>query len=330
MKTPSWITIGDRSDFQGLRLCWNVACPANESCGECAIASEVGVATEEKAFEDYAEEVDKYSRTWFSRQEEPQKSFLATRPELRGELFQRALDGQRTFTRHVYALEGDWHEERLDLQNTLLRERLGQVSNPEGRKGAVYVLIGLPGSGKSSSLRPLVLEHAGLDLSTIKISDADELRSDFPEYAEGRGSGVVQDECAELMYDRAVTSEAGEPGLQGAILAAGQTTIVDVIGHPEYLPQMVKRLRREGRRVYVLQASCAVEVCIERAKKRALETGRLVPLSMIEAKRGIPEQALEAAKATGKLNGWAVWDTNSSPALLDSHGFDIPSFPKKS
>ncbi|WP_311215123.1 MULTISPECIES: zeta toxin family protein [unclassified Arthrobacter] len=251
---------------------------------------------------------------------------MATRPDLKAALFKRVLNGQHTFTEHVYRDEGDWHPERRDLQDELVARRSGADASAPAQpgKGAVYVLIGLPGSGKTSALRPLVFSHAGLDPSEVSVSDADELRVEFPEYASGLGSGVVQDECSELMYTRQIGTDPLEPGLQGAILETGQTTIIDVIGHEDYLPQMVTRLRRNGRRVFVLHASCATETCMQRAKVRALQTGRLVPLWMIESKRGMPERALEAAKSTGKLSGWAVVDTSGEvPRVIESHRFEV-------
>jgi hypothetical protein len=50
-----------------------------------------------------------------------------------------------------------------------------------------------------------------------------------------------------------------------------------------------------------------------------------VPLGLIAAKHGVPEKAMEAAKATGELSGWAVVDTNEGvPRFVDSHRFEVP------
>ena len=278
---------------------------------------------DEAAFEAYSEEVDVYERTWHTEPVEPQRSFLATRPHLKAALFLRAVEGKRTFTRDVYAENDIWTRERRDLQSQLLAKRLENDHPTPPAPEAVYFLIGLPGSGKSTALRPLALAHAGLAAGMVMVSDADELRASFPEYVGGRGSGVVQDECSDLMYDRQIGA-GPEAGLQGAILNSGHTTIVDVIGSPDYLPPLVRRLRRMGRRVYVLQTSCETSTCIARAKERALATGRLVPPDLILAKDGVPEKTLEATKMTTKLSGWAVVDTNGSePQILDSESFNV-------
>lgn len=278
---------------------------------------------DEDAFEAYAKEVDVYEQTWHTDPVEPQSSYLAGRPGLKSELFQRALKGQRTFTGHVYASDGPWVDERLSLQSELASRLVKAATPVTGGLDTVYFLIGLPGSGKSSALRPLVAAHSGISLESIHVSDADNLRTAFPEYGAGLGSGVVQDECSEIMYDRPIGAGL-EPGVQGAILSIGRTTIVDVIGSPEYLPPLVRRLRRLGRRVYVLQASCDTETCVARAKARALTTGRLVPPAVIISKHGVPEQTMEALKATQKLSGWAVVDTNGvEPRITESYSFEV-------
>lgn len=278
---------------------------------------------DDAAFEAYSQEVDVYEQTWHTDPVEPQRAFLDGRPQLKSELFLRALKGKRTFTNHVYAAEGAWVDERRALQNELLSGLLDDGTPASNKAQTVYFLIGLPGSGKSSALRPLVSAHSGLELDAVRVSDADDLRTAFPEYAGGLGSGVVQDECSELMYDRRTGANA-ESGVQGAILNSGGVTIVDVIGSPEYLPPLVRRLRRLGRRVYVLQASCETDTCIARAKARAIVTGRLVPPAVILSKHGVPEKTMEALKASAGLSGWAVVDTNGSvPRVTESYSFEV-------
>ncbi|WP_314324212.1 zeta toxin family protein [Paenarthrobacter ilicis] len=281
-------------------------------------------AFDEADFDAYCEAVDLYEQTWHTEPKEPQRSFLASRPKLKAELFQRALAGKRTFTPDVYKEDAGWEPERALLQSNLLSSGLGSGTSPAGENETVYFLIGLPGSGKSTALRPMVMEHSGLAAEAISVSDADHLRSTFPEYAGGLGSGVVQDECVELMYDRRLSRP--ERGLQGAILNAGGVTIVDVIGSPEHLPPLVRRLRRLKRRVYILQASCETSTCVQRAKSRALTNGRFVPLEVILSKEGVPERTLEAVKASAKPTGWAVVDTNGLvPKIVDSAGFELLS-----
>lgn len=274
-----------------------------------------------ETFAAYAKKVDTYSKTWFTEQVDPQKSFLNQRPQLKQELTMRALNNEPIGTDDVYVEADHWFPERLELQQGFIAEIVRPGSHAEDDGAAVYFLIGLPGSGKSSALRPLVLEHAGLSSEDeFAISDADDLRVLLPEYAIGLGSGVVQNECAELMYNRSHPTGSVAPGIQGAVLAKGGVVVVDVIGDPEYLPPLVGKLREAGRPVYVLQASCHVDTCVARVMHRALKTGRFVPPALVRRKSGVPEKALKAAKDTRRLTGWAVIDTNGSqPLIIASH-----------
>lgn len=278
---------------------------------------------DDAAFDAYREEVDVYEQTWHTEDREPHKSFLDAHPGLRSDLFARSVRGQKVSTTDVYAFDRMWHPDRIDTQEVLTGNLLAGVPPARATQPSVYFLIGLPGSGKSSALRPLALRHAGLAEEEAAFSDADELRATIPEYAKGLGSWVVQDECAELMYNRPgeVTED---PGLQGAIIATASTVIVDVIGHPDYLPANIRRLRRQGKRVYVLQASCNTDICIARAKIRALTTRRLVPPELILAKEGVPEKTLAAVRSTANPSGWAVVDTTQTPArIVESHRFNV-------
>ncbi|KQP63742.1 zeta toxin family protein [Nocardioides sp. Leaf285] len=212
-------------------------------------------------------------------------------------------------------------DERLDLQAELLAQMDETDAGADGGDvESIYFLLGLPGSGKSSSLRPIAVQHAGLG-GVPPVVDADAVRVRFPEYADGLGSGVVQAETAVLTYGRGY--RWGE-GRQGRVLLGGAPVIMlDTIGDAEHLPRTIARAVELGRRVYVLRTDCPVEVCRERAMRRALDNRRVVPLELIDAKAGVPEHAFEAAVATGVVDGWAVVNTAGETADISSASADF-------
>lgn len=267
-------------------------------------------------FETYSLDVGLYSKTWFAKQVEPQQSFLKNRPKLKRELMKRATTGRSVFTEDVYAHTGTWHDERQLEHEKLLMPTRAEVEAITLESDCVYFLLGLPGSGKSTSLRPIVYRHSGLMPSDVLASDADELRARFPEYKAGLGSGIVQNECSSLMYSHSQPQHGLTGGIQGFLLSSGRCVIVDVIGDAQYLPGLVESLTIKGRRVYVLQADCPLDVCLDRVRTRALSSGRYVPLDVVRSKVGFPERALEAAIEGGQLSGWAVIDTSKSPSIV--------------
>lgn len=207
---------------------------------------------------------------------------------------------------------GQWAPERKREH----RNVLGGLLRPAVGPGAVYVLLGLPGSGKTSVLRPAVLAHSGVP---PLVSDADEVRVALPEFRRGLGSAILQEETAALVYGATGYPPGG--GLQDRVLAAGGVALLDVVGDPRYLPATVAACRSWGSRVFLLLAECPTEACVERAMRRAVIDGRYVPLDYIRAKEGVPRQALDVALAEGPVDGWAVVDTSGAPArLLDGDG----------
>ncbi|KQS67593.1 zeta toxin family protein [Modestobacter sp. Leaf380] len=256
-----------------------------------------------------------YQKLWWAAQDEPQRSFLQTRPALRrGLLLNVAAGANFVATADVYRDEDGWAGEREKLHEELLLRLTDSTGVPSTASSAVYITMGLPGSGKTSGLRPLVLAHAEVTMPAA-VSDADEVRTSFPEYASGLGSGVLQEETQVLTYGGFGYPVGG--GLQERVEAIGGIVVVDVVGSPSHLPEVVNRLASTGRDVFILMSECPVEICVSRAMDRAVKPGgRYVPLSVIRSKVGVPRAALVAALRTGSVAGWGVVDTSGATARL--------------
>ena len=270
------------------------------------------------AFQARESAVRMYGRTWWLRREEPQMSFLDARPALRARLLSElASEASLVSSAAVYATGADgWDPVRRAEHERVLTILAPSPSPRTGVAGAVYVLLGLPGSGKTSALRPAVRAHAGLP---PLMSDADDVRVVLPEYAGGLGSAVLQEETAVVVY-----GEAGYPpggGLQDRVLSGGGVALLDVVGDPRYLPAAVRAVRSAGRRVYLLLTQCPVEACVERVMRRAVTDGRFVPPAFVRSKMGVPRAALEAALSAVPVDGWAVVDTSGpEPVPVEGDG----------
>lgn len=272
--------------------------------------------------ERYAERaraVEQFERTWWSTGEEPQQSYLREHPDVYPRLIARMSSGLPIETRHVYADAAGsvWAEERVDLHDRILDDLAQEDGVGRGSAaGAVYFLLGLPGSGKSTSLRPIAEAHSRAS-GHLPCSDADAVRSRFPEYAGGLGSGVVQTETVVVTYG--VSYRAGD-GRQQRVLADGRDVIVDVIGDPDRLPETVLALAGAGRPVYLLLSRCSAETSKQRVMARALDSGRYVPTWLVDEKVGVPERAFELALETGGATGWAVVDTEELSIVVQAGG----------
>lgn len=269
--------------------------------------------------EQYAEAVraaEMYGLTWWSLPENVMASDRLRRfPALRAQLHRRAGDGEMIASREVFAAALGWDPPRADAHSDLLRELAG-VQDGSGLPPHVYFTLGAPGSGKTSILRQLALRHAQAAIAgtvRLAVSDADAIRERLPEYAAGKGSAVLQDEVAVLAYGDAEYPTDG--GLQQRILAAVPGTavlVIDVVGDRRYLPDTVVSLADDGWDVFVLQAECPIQTCLERVRQRAIATGRIVDLAYVRSAAARPARALSAAVNTGRLTGWARVDTSGA------------------
>lgn len=283
----------------------------------------------DERFAQYFEEVEVYSVGWWNRDEEPQRSRLAACPGLEERLRARAAGARLIPTEWVYRDECGWDSERRELHRELLEtvepEPAEQIA--DAGPALCFLTLGLPGSGKTRALRRVLhayLHHHGHPGAT-GVCDPDELRVRFPEYGDGLGSLIVQDELVRLAYD-----DEGDPlGEDGpcaqqrtlACCSTGTPQVVDTIGS-EHTPPIVTQVAENGGEVHVLVAHVPVEEAVRRTKERALETGRVVPPDLVARCGGRPERALEECLATGHVAAYVVLDTSGSgdepPRVLET------------
>jgi hypothetical protein len=279
----------------------------------------------QRKFEQLEKSIQEYELNWHLHRKAPISPYLRRNPALRRKLLQKYLDRSIVQTKEVYSRRGHWEAFRSQFHFALLDRLLppDKISwESDEPLGSVYILLGLPGSGKTTCLRPLVHRHSGLSADQIALSDADAVRIEIPEYEAGLGSGIVQAETVVLTYGS--NGYPADGGLQNRATESNSATIIDIVGDANYLPEVVQSLTGRGRRVFILLAQCDESICIERAKQRALTEGRYVPLSIIQAKVGAPESAFQAALDTKELAGWVKVNTSGRQAVIvDSKNFDL-------
>jgi hypothetical protein len=107
---------------------------------------------------------------------------------------------------------------------------------------------------------------------------------------------------------------------------------LDKVGDPQRTLKEVQYLLRTGWSVWCLCASVDVDIAVERAKRRAVATGRYVPPSYIRDVGERPLRAYEALRGSGiPLSGCALLDTSvplhKRPIVLDAHTEDLFGHP---
>jgi hypothetical protein len=269
--------------------------------------------TLDEHFDSYFDEVARYGIEWWRADREPQRQRLATSPELRLALHEESrTDFRPVQTKRVYRDHDEWSPARTVWQRATLN-RFAEPAPSGATEQLAFVLLGIPGSGKTSSLRRIVTSYCrqrGVS-SPQSIADADELRVLFPEYEYGLGSEIVQDELQRLAYDDPLDrlGPCG-PCLQERVFRATGLRIIDTIGNPRWTPRVVDSLAAAGAEVHVLVTEIDLEEALRRVKRRALTTGRVVAPAVVASKSGLPRKALDACLATGNVAAWAVLDTS--------------------
>lgn len=231
---------------------------------------------------------------------------LVDRPNLLAQLEARPF----VSTVHVY-IDGDaWRPARAAVHRSIMTAMLATGQPPVAP--VAYFTIGPMGAGKTTMLRPIVRAdrvRRGLTDESLSRVAADEIREQLPEYADGLGSLVVQNEAFIIAYDMVV------PAARDAGHDLVYDTIGRVVGSSAAFDLQLRELKTAGFAVHVLLAECPLHVCRMRAERRALSDGRLVDPAVQDATHDQPARVLKLLRGeAGLLDGWAVFDTSRTGA----------------
>ncbi|MGI8807945.1 MAG: zeta toxin family protein [Acidimicrobiales bacterium] len=266
----------------------------------------MGRGTLDEQFDAYEATVKRYGYSWF-RQDAPATAVSQQNVAVRARVNRLSAGLQTVGTEAIYRTGGRWVADRVALQEkvvaeALLQGGLGAAGDDRDAVPQAVLLMGLPGSGKSSLLRPVAAEliRRTSDTSHV-IVDADVVRGLFPEYAGGLGSEVIQPE----------TSSVANGRLLDEVFFLRANIILDKVGDPESSVAAVEYLLSTGWSVWCLCATIDVEVAVERAKRRAIDSGgRYVPPDVIRRYGDKPRLAYEAVRDSRlSLSGSALLDT---------------------
>jgi predicted ABC-type ATPase len=161
---------------------------------------------------------------------------------------------------------------RARLHKNIKAEFLDHVDPvPADKRPRAILMMGGTASGKSSMTR-------GVDKSEFVHVDSDEVKSKLPEFLTGIDhtghQGVSTRDAAFKVH--AESSYLGR-AIRDAAIAQRKNMLVDGTGRnaEEYLG-LIRRLKADGYHVTVLGADLDVNLAVERAAKRAEQTGRSV------------------------------------------------------
>lgn len=135
------------------------------------------------------------------------------------------------------------------------------------REARFDVVLGLPASGKSSSLCDKISKEFG-----SRIIDNDEAKKLLPEYNNGWGANIVHDESqlvSDLQLNRCLQNKEN-------------IVFPKVGGNYKKIEEVILRAKSNGYKVYVHYVHLNRNKALGRMLNRFIETGRFLPLDLIE------------------------------------------------
>lgn len=207
-----------------------------------------------------------------------------------------------TRTLHTDA-NGDYSAERKALHQEIVAGYLAQGVRYD--KPEALFLAGGTGAGKSSLASTIELPPNAITV------DPDRIKTMIPEYHQMVGEG---DKRAAMTVHEESSDLAQE--IRTAATERRYNLVVDGTGdsEPGKFAERLREQREAGYGVKVVVVDTHVEVAIDRAEKRALRTGRMVPEPVIrQIHHDVAARHLEWRDET---TDWEVWANDDSPRLV--------------
>lgn len=168
-------------------------------------------------------------------------------------------------TESRYKKEGQWEPIRADLQKSITDDLYshggkapveGQPYQPQeiGHDKQMYIVIGPPGAGKSSTVKDLPTAHNSV------LIDADEAKQMLPEWNKGKGANQVHEESSHIAEDL----------LTHRALGAGANMIVAKVGaKPRSIMDLAKAAHDRGYNVHLRYVDVSTQVSMRRVLERS-------------------------------------------------------------
>ena len=193
--------------------------------------------------------------------------------------------------------------ERQELRRKIADELYGEGAAK--KEGKVWLVLGVPASGKSTFSDPLVEKEGAL------LIDSDEAKKLLPEFSNGLLAGAVHEESAAIAEDVSARAAANHDNM-----------VLPLVGKSiSKLQEKIDKFKEAGYQVNLIYVDLPIEKAIERTKARFRETGRLVSPSYL-GKVGLkPKENYDKLKMTEGVDSYEAWNSDvergSSPRNIE-------------
>lgn len=209
-------------------------------------------------------------------------------------------------------------QEMQKLSEDLIVDAIYENASAGAAKEKVaHLVLGLPGSGKSS----VIAKHL-METDQAFELDSDLIKDQLPGYMDGYGAGAVHEQSDALM--KRVMQTALDDGVSFVHPVIGKTM--------EGLDKKIDQFREAGYEVYVHNVQVPREISVHRAVARYNETGRYVdPGYIMSIDPEKIEGNFDRLTQDTRITGYSEWDNHvelgANPHLLRAH--NVTGVPEK-
>lgn len=187
--------------------------------------------------------------------------------------------------------------ERQELRLRVANELYGEGA--KRKEGKVWLIVGLPASGKSTISDPLVEREGAL------LIDSDKAKELLPEFSNGLLARVVHEESDHIVH-----------AVLGLALQNNDNIVWPIVGKTySSLQGKIKKFKENGYAVNLVYVDLPIDKAVERVKNRFKEDGRLVSPSYVKNVGLKPKENYDKLKIQKEVDSYEAWNNDVERGL---------------
>ena len=182
--------------------------------------------------------------------------------------------------------------ERQELRRKIADKLYGEGAAK--KEGKVWLVLGVPASGKSTISDPLVEREGAV------LIDSDEAKKILPEFSNGLLASAVHEESSEIATNVMERAIINRDNIVWPLVGKTRSSI----------EEKIRKFKNAGYGVNLVYVDLPIEKAIERTKARFRETGRLVSPHYLESVGLKPRENYDKIKAEEGVDSYEAWDND--------------------
>lgn len=216
--------------------------------------------------------------------------------------------GKYQTTKDKFFSNGEYSEDRKKLHDEIVKMFISDRGvNPEVNNSEAILMCGGSGTGKSRVIEKIIGSNGYV------LVDPDKIKELLPEYAKAKGEG--KPEAADIVHEE--SSDIALLLLKSSIKDELPLIYDGTMKNIDKYNGTLRDLKSKGYTIQIVAVDASVEVAYDRAKKRYMESGRVVEREVVENSNHLVARAFQALR--DKVDMYIVLENssnNSDPEII--------------